>query len=404
MKLTPRGRALAAIMALLYFFANQTQVGWLYVMTALAAGLLLAACFVPRRMLRRLSLVRRINGSTTTADLELYAGDPLAVDLEFQNASRFPALQLRGAETCPPAPADDRSQPFFVSTVPPRGSLTLHYETTCARRGWFEFPPVSISTRAPFGFFAARRDLPAPTGVLVFPEYRELDHLSLFDRMPAPQNTFARLGVGGEFIGVREFRPGDSRRHVHWRSTARAGQLIVKEFAEETQPGLTIALDLRASSNIGAGDDTSLELAIKAAATLARYAERRGLPVSLASNSRQWPAPPGPLTWWGQMNYLARVQGEGEESFAECLRAVRSTTFVAALLTAPDEAAVEPLVELHRFGLGVLAVVVDPARFLPGEAGGASGTAQSIAATLTAAGVTVRVIGNEPDWERTLQA
>ena len=171
----------------------------------------------------------------------------------------------------------------------------------------------------------------------------------------------------------------------------------------ESQPGLTIALDLRASSNIGAGDDTSLELAIKIAATLARYAERRGLPVTLAGNSREWPAPPGPLTWWGQMNYLARVQSEGEEPFADCLRAARSTTFVAALLTAPDEAAVEPLVGLHRFGLGVLAVVVDPTRFLPGEAGG-SNRAQSIASALTAAGVTVRVIGNEPDWERTLQA
>jgi len=400
MSLAPRGRALAAVTFLLYFFANQTQVGWLYVMTALAAGLLLAAAMIPRRMLRGLALTRRLDGLANSAELELYAGDALRVDLEFQNVSRFPALQVRGDETCPPAPVEDRAQPFFVLDVPPRGSLTLSYETVCARRGWFEFPSVLLLTRAPFGLFSASRDLPVPTGLLVFPEYRELDHLALFDRMPAPQNTFARLGIGGEFVGVREYRPGDSRRHVHWRSTARAGQLIVKEFAEETQPGLTLALDLRASSGAGAGEDNSLELAIKIAATLARYAERRGLPVSLAANSRQWPAPPGPLTWWGLMNYLARAQAGGEDSLADCLRAARSTTFVAALLTAPDEAALEPLIELRRFGLGVLAVVIDPARFLPG----ASGKAESLAAALAANGVEARVIGTEPDWEKTLQA
>jgi len=400
--ITPRGRALVGIALLFYFFANQTQVGWLYVMTALAVGLWLAAFFIPRGILRALALTRRVNGTPTPTELELYVGDPLTLELEFKNDSRFPALQLRGDETCPTAPRADRAQPFFIPTIPPRSTVTLTYATTCAYRGWFDFPPMPIGTRAPFGFFAARRDLPTPTGLLVFPEYRELDRLALFDRQPAPQNVFARLGVGGEFVGVREYRPGDSRRHVHWRSTARAGQLIVKEFAEETQPGLTLALDLRASALVGAGDDNSLELALKLAATLARYAERRGLPVSVASNSRQWPAPPGPLTWWGLMNYLARVQAGGEDSFSDCLKSVHSTTFVAALLSAPDDSVIEPLTELHRFGLGVLAVVIDPAPFLP-EGWGETNKAQALASALTLNGIDVRVIGNELDWEKTLQ-
>ena len=401
--ITPRGRALAVIALLFYFFANQTQVGWLYVMTAMAVGLWLAAFFIPRGILRTLALTRRVNGTTLPTELELYVGDPLTVELELKNDSRFPALQLRGEETCPAAPADDRAQPFFIPAIPPRSTVTLTYATTCARRGWFDFPPAPIGTRAPFGFFAARRDLPTATGLLVFPEYRELDRLALFDRQPAPQNVFARLGVGGEFVGVREYRPGDSRRHVHWRSTARAGQLIVKEFAEETQPGLTLALDLRASSLVGNDDNNSLELALKLAATLARYAERRGLPVSVASNSRQWPAPPGPLTWWGLMNYLARAQPGGEDSFSDCLKSVHSTTFVAALLSAPDESIIEPLTELHRFGLGVLAVIIDPTQFLP-EGWGETAKAQTIASALTLNGIDVRVIGDETEWEKTLQA
>ena len=103
------------------------------------------------------------------------------------------------------------------------------------------------------------------------------------------------------------------------------------------------------------------------------------------------------------MNYLARVQGEGEESFAECLNGLRATQFVAAILTIPDESTSAPLIELKRQGVGVMAVVIDPAPFLPVEWGGTH-RAQHVAATLAVEGLSTRVIGSEPDWERTLEA
>jgi uncharacterized protein (DUF58 family) len=399
---TARGWTLAVIAGVLYFFANQTQVGWLYVLAAIAAGVWLTALFVPRRMLRSLSLTRCINGVSAPAELELVVGRPATIDLELANAARMPALQVRGLETCPFAPAADRIQPFFAPTVSSESSTTLHYETLCARRGWFEFPPVTLTTRAPFGLFSARRDVITPTGVLVFPEYRELERFTLLDQTPSTENTFAHIGVGGEVVSVREYRPGDSRRHIHWRSTARAGRLIVKEFAQEAQPGLTIALDLRAASVIGSDENTSLELAIKVAATLARYADRHDLPATLATNSAAWPVPRGPLSWWVTMDYLARVQGEGDEPFADCLQGL-ATTFVAAILTAPDWAAIEPLVELRRSGLSVLAVVIDPAPFLS-EGEGQPNQVEGLVGGLAAGGVSVRVIGGEPDWELTLCA
>ena len=406
MRPTARGWTVAVVALMLYFFANQTQVGWLYVLSAITAGVWLAALFIPRRMLSRLSLARRINGVAMPAELELTVGQPVSLDLELANAGGTPALQVRGVQVCPFGPPADRRLPFFVPAAPSRRSVELHHETVCTRRGWFEFPPVTLTTAAPFGFFCARRSVNAPASVLVLPEYRELERVSLLDRMPAVENTFAQIGVGGEVVGVREYRPGDSRRHIHWRSSARAGQLIVKEFAQETQPGLTIALDLRAASAIGSDEDTSLELGIKITATLARYADQRGLPVALATNSRQWPAPFGPLSWWALMNYLARVQAEGDEPFAECLQGfttagVATTTFMAAILTAPDGAAVEPLIELRRSGLSVLAVVIDPTPFFSG-AQLSPGQVDAVAGPLVAGGVSVRVVGPEPDWERTL--
>ncbi len=399
-RLRPTGRswALLGVALFLYLAANQTQVGWLYVMAALAAGAWLAGRWVsPGRMLHGLSLVRRINGALPVEDMELYAGHPVSVDLDLKNAGRGAALQVRGTEMCLFATAAEQAQPWFVPNLPAQASLRLSYTLCAARRGWFEFPPVTLTTRAPFGLFAASRALDVPTRLLIFPEYRELERWPLLDRMPAAENTLAHVGQGGEVLGVREYRPGDSRRHIHWRSSARAGRLIVKEFAEETQPGLTIALDARGTSVIGVDEATTLELAIRVAATLARYATRCDLPVTLAVNSQRWPAPAGALDWWRVMAYLARLQGEGDEPFADCLGAIRTNTFVAAIFTAPAAGAAAPLAELQRRGQGVMAVVINPAPF-----GGEAEPALALAGELRAAGLAVCLLGAEPDWERTL--
>ena len=409
MRVTRRGWAVAAIALLFYFFANQTQVGWLYVLSALAAGLWLATLALPGRMLRGLAASRRVlaplaAGSSSGAELELHAGQPVTLELTFQNNSRLPVLLLRGLEPCALAPLPDRNQILYIAAIAGRAAARVTIDTTCAQRGWFPFAPVPVETRAPFGLSRARRTLAAagPEGVLVFPEYRELEQLALFDQRPAAETNAARLGAAGEFIGVRDFRPGDPRRSVHWRSTARAGRLIVKEFAAETQPALTLALDLRAGAALGPQGDT-LELGIKVAATLARYALRRSLPFSLVTNSRTWPAPPGPLSWWGLMSYLARVAAEGEAPFDECLRRLPPGTFVAAILPAPDSNVLAPLTDLRRAGLSLMAILIDPSPFVPGSAGHGYGVeARRLAAELESTGIAARLVGAEPDWERVL--
>lgn len=397
-RLTPRGWAILGLAVVLYLFANQTQVNWLYVFTALTLGVWAASAVAPGAMLRALTVRRWVNGAEALEE-ELAVGDPVAVTVTVHNRAWFPALQVRGLEVCPLAARAERRQPFFLE-VPGGRTATLRYAVTAARRGWHTFPPVAIHTGAPFGFFAAQREAAAPTGVLVFPAYRTLQRFPLLDRRPATHNPFARVGQGGEFLGVREYRPGDSPRHVHWRSTARVGRLVVKEFAEETQPGLTVVVDLRATAVIGDDDDNTLERALQAAATLAHYADGRGLPLTLAANSRAWPAPLGPVSRWAALNYLARVQAEGDQPLADCLRALPGAVFVAAVLPQPDPAVVAPLSDLKRQGVEVLAVLIDPASFAPERAGEAA----ALAGALQAAEVNVRVIGAEADWHLTLAA
>ncbi|MCC7362514.1 MAG: DUF58 domain-containing protein [Anaerolineales bacterium] len=402
MKPTRRGWGLAGLALGCYFFANQTQVGWLYVLSALAAALLLATWGLPHRMLRGLRPSRLVNGAALAVEPNPAAGDSLTVTLTLTNTGRLPALQVTGVETCAPAPAADRTLPLFIPFLATGQAAPLTYAVTCARRGWFPFGPVRLASRAPFGFWAAQRLAPVegPEGVLIFPETRPLTRLDLFDRAPAVEASLARAGVGGEFLGVREYRPGDPPRHVHWRTTARAGRLVVREFAEEQQPALTLALDLSAAARLGGEDDNTLELGIKLAASLARHAHERGLPVTLLTNNPAWPAPAGPVSEWALLNYLARVEAGGSESLGDALLRVSAGTFVAAVLPAPDPDTLAPLAGLRQRALGVLAVLVDPHPFT-GD-GGLGIEARRLAGDLEAAGVAVRLIGASPHWDKAL--
>ncbi len=400
-RLTARGWTLAGIAFGLYFFANQTQVGWLYVLSALAAGLLLVCAWLPGAMLRGLALARRVGGASTGDEVALHAGSPALLALDLSQRGRVPALHVLGVETCGFAPRAERAQTFFVPVAPARGSTTLAYTVLAARRGWFPFAAVPLTTRAPFGLFTVRRVLAAtgPAGVLVFPECVPLKRLALLDRQPAVEHSQSKAGAGGEFVGVREHQPGDPRRHIHWRSTARAGRLIVKEFAEERQPGLTLALDLRAASVLGGDEDNTLELAIKVAASLAHYAHQRHLPVGLVVNSRQWPAPPGELSWWALMSYLARAQAEGSDSLAGAVLSAPLTNALAVVLPAPDAEMTATLIGLRQAGQGVLAAVVDPSAFA-GAAPEAARHARDMVAGLQAAGVGAVLVG--AGWEEKL--
>ncbi|NJN95197.1 MAG: DUF58 domain-containing protein [Anaerolineales bacterium] len=118
-------------------------------------------------------------------------------------------------------------------------------------------------------------------------------------------------------IGTREYRSGDSLRQIHWRSTARTGQLVVKEFSDDEQQAFTVVLDLQADLSIGAGKFSTFETAIRLAASIGYYATQKDIPLRLVGSSPKWTPPAMPLGWWGLLNYLAKVQNDGHEPLAK---------------------------------------------------------------------------------------
>jgi uncharacterized protein (DUF58 family) len=360
---TRRTTTLIITALLLYLFANQTQVGWLYVMAAVIAGIIIAALLLNARMLGGLRLDRHV------APQEISEGDEVTITLSLSSTRRAGAAQVAATERCPVAAPDDpaRAMLIFVPTLSGRAAADLTYSVEVYRRGLHTFPAITLESGAPFGVCRSRRVIGPETRMLVYPEVIRLSGLDLLDRRPAPQRDRPRAGLGAEVMGVRPYQSGDSPRHIHWRSVARRGTLVSKEFVDEAEPGVTLLLDLFAHPY--PADNTKhvpFEWAIKAAASIADYARRRGYPLYIAADADALPPPTGPLGLDALMQYLARVEPVGRYRVNDALGGAAMQSFVAALLPWPDTAAVEVLAGLRHSGREVLALIADPASFPAG--------------------------------------
>jgi uncharacterized protein (DUF58 family) len=171
---------------------------------------------------------------------------------------------------------------IFCEQLPRDEWVTLETVRPSNRRGIFEAGDVRLSTGAPFGFMRFTRNLEALSSIRVVPRWVELSSFPLLEPSSYPHEELherARIGAGQEFLGVREYRPGDPMRSIHWRTSARAAHLVVREYEQEAATRVVIVL---AGRDYGTPPDSAFEALVSAAASVARYALVTGHPVELA--------------------------------------------------------------------------------------------------------------------------
>ncbi|MBI1276736.1 MAG: DUF58 domain-containing protein [Anaerolineaceae bacterium] len=395
---TSRAYSFAAASIVIYLFGNQTQVGWLYVVSALMLGVVAAGWLLSRGSLKGLGGKRQIGN---TLDADLYEGEEVEIMLQIDKIKGAASSLVRIEETCPLAAPDSpqRRAQLFIPALAEGEAVQFEYTVTLDRRGLYTFPSLNAESRAPFGFFRRNGQLNIPTRTLVYPEIRPLKRLELLDRQLTAQVARPRAGVGYEVMGVRPYRPGDSPRHIHWRSVARTGTLISKEFADEAQPGLTLVLDLfKHPYPTTKSKHTPFEWAVKAAASIGDYAQRRGYSLYVISDDEVIPAPQGAVGEMALLQYLARVQPTGKRPLTQIIGGQMTQQFAAVMMPYPDSQSVEALLKLRQQGVEVLAVVMDGASF---PAAGESSA--NVAGALKAAGVMVREVTFGDDWAGQIQ-
>lgn len=385
---TKRAWVFGLLAIALYLMANQTQVGWIYVMSNGLAGLLLVAFLYSLGGLKSVDVrraCRPLAAPSSEANLpeaplpttdedaplkppEFFEDGPVEVILKITNSRLKPAFLISGQEQCPFAPPADQTQPLFVPALFKGRPAQLGYQTVCHRRGLHVFPAVRLRSQGPFGLFARQRSVPTPDELLIYPAYYPLKRLRLLENKGFADRQALRVGAGSEVIGTREYRSGDSLRQIHWRSTARVGKLVVKEFLDNDQLTMAVALDLSTQGNVGQGKYCTFETAVRLAASLGYYATRQNIPFRLFGHSPRWRPPAIALSWWGLLNYLAKTQNDGSDSLATVLSTLPPLPFVVALVSRPDESISRELLSLQRRGSQILALFITPDGALPPSA------------------------------------
>jgi uncharacterized protein (DUF58 family) len=181
----------------------------------------------------------------------------------------------------------------------------------------------------------------------------------------APERTMQTTPLA---TAVRPYAPGDSFNRIHWKSTARHGEIQVKEFELEQTADAWIFLDLDRSVQAGRGEESTVEVAVRVAASIADKALLENRAVGMTVNAHRMailPADRGSRQHLKVMQLLAAVEGDGSTPLAESLVAAagRLRRGMTAIIITPslDPAWVRPIAALRTRGIGSVVVTVDAA-------------------------------------------
>ncbi len=259
-----------ATMGLLLMLAGSTaQAGWLFVLAAGVFGLAGGSMLAGHR-LTSLEVSRPLPGRTRV-------GDPVRAGISVVNSSDRPT-PLASIEDDFPAFEPVR---VAVERIPPRGRAEIELVRVAERRGIFPGGWMTVTSAAPFGLVRSRRRVEVSSELIVVPRWVDLRSFPLLEPSSSPSDVLherARTGAGEEFLGVREYRPGDPQRTVHWRSTARAGRLVVREYEEMTLSRVAIVV---CGPDVGEAPHSAFESLVSAAASIGIYSLSTGHPIDL---------------------------------------------------------------------------------------------------------------------------
>lgn len=264
----------------------------------------------------------------------LVAGTPSRVTLELRNDSLLGTSELEVTDHLP------REQRYHTPPLGRGESRAAEVDITFARRGIYSLGPAEARTTDPFGLLRFVCRFRERTEAVVYPEVRELANFPLGGG-DTEAGTVGALGRrGDEFAGLREYRRGDDRRHIHWKSLARTGELFVKEFAMHAPRRYTVALDLRRAGL--RSPEREVEDAVSAAASVLSQLFHERLPARLLCTDAEGNTTPfgsDERSHWQAMRVLATVRADGGDWLGE--------TLAGKLAGARDELG-EGVVLIHR--------------------------------------------------------
>jgi len=307
------------------------------------------------------------------SQLHGHVGDRMRVTYTVRNGSRLPKpwLEIHNPTTMP------GGLPGRALTLRGRAERSWLIRVPLTRRGHFRIEPLHIRTADPFGFFEAAATVGQAVSVVVYPRLEalpawRLPSASLEGSHSAAVRTLQTTPLA---TSVRPYAPGDSMNRIHWRSTARHGEIQVKEFDLEQTADAWIIVDLERGIQAGQGDESTTEAAVRAAAAIADKALAENRAVGMTVNGARTaflPADRGGRQHLKVMQLLAAVEADSSTPLVETLLAsvgrLRRGMTAVVITASLDPTWVRPLAALRARGVSCVVVTLDAEAYRRTEA------------------------------------
>lgn len=260
--------------------------GWLYLAASALFSLVIVGILSGWWATRGITIMRE-------APANAFDGEPVPVALHMRNDARLRRFFMvvrdpgwgRGWGR-----GTGKSRRIGFESVAPGETAIARYELGAPGRGVYPGKALAVSSGGAFGVGQFSRKHPVGTPLIVYPSVHYLESFpfeAVATVTPVENKEWVRQGVDRDFFGVREYVRGDALKDVHWKSSARQGKLIIREYQREFKPyaGIVIAVEGPPAGKARRGAGSGTETALSAAASIFNYYDLAGASVVIVSLS-----------------------------------------------------------------------------------------------------------------------
>jgi uncharacterized protein (DUF58 family) len=233
----------------------------------------------------------RISWARAITPARVPAGHTASVSIQLDNVSRLPTGLLLAEDT---VPYSIGSRPrFILDRIEPGGSRRLSYPIQPDHRGKYAIGPLHVRVADAFGLAKVGSTAAPPSTLVVTPAVTALPHTSLAGSWLGEGDARASTAAaaGEDDVVPRAYRDGDELRRVHWRSTARYGELMVRREEQRWRNRAVLFLDTRLGGHGGRGPASSFEYAVSAAASIGVHMAREEMDTEFVTDAGPVAAP-----------------------------------------------------------------------------------------------------------------
>lgn len=319
--------AWTALAALLFFLGLAFRQGSLIVIAGMLVLVSLIGWLWDRLALGGVEYSRRFG------ERRAFVGETISLDLSLVNRKALPVGWVRVVDRVPMALPIDGID-VMATDVETVGRITLvfalrwyervsrHYTIRCLKRGFYQFGPVELEAGDVFGLFSRKRRIDWPQWFIVYPKVESLASLGLPPKEPfGPAKAERQLFDDPiRTVGVRDYRPEDELRRIHWKATARRQELQSRVYEPSTAHNLVIMLNVATLAKHWQGYvPERLERIVSVSASIAAYAVEKRWPVGVIAN--------GALPKSDQA--IKVLPGRGTEQLTRVMEALAAVSAVA---------------------------------------------------------------------------